>query len=117
MKKRIKSVAFITIGIIAIIFAIVFFVKSGNRDDVGSYESYKTYGGDAYTGIQNAAAQTANNVYYTNKNLIALYENVSNGFGAVFFISGLTFITLGTLTTMEKKLKTYEDNSSKLYIE
>lgn len=30
--------------------------------DTGSFESYESYGGDAYTGIQQAAAKTANNV-------------------------------------------------------
>ena len=28
----------------------------------GRYMGFETYGGDAYTGIQNAAARTANNV-------------------------------------------------------
>ncbi len=32
--------------------------------DAGHGASYSFYGGDAYTGIQNAAAQTANNVRY-----------------------------------------------------
>ncbi len=48
---------------------------------VGSYESAKAYGGDAYTGIQNAAAQTANNVQY-------LCELVREGFMYVLFAIG-----------------------------
>lgn len=44
-------------GIISIIFG--FIVSDMNT---GYWEASKTYGGDAYTGIQNAAAQTANNI-------------------------------------------------------
>jgi hypothetical protein len=44
-------------GFISIILG---FVVSGMS--TGSWESNTSYGGDAYTGIQNAAAQTANNV-------------------------------------------------------
>ena len=42
---------------------IVFFFYS-SFGDIGSTEYNTEYGGDAYTGIQNAAAQTASNVYY-----------------------------------------------------
>ena len=49
------------IGIISGALSIIFgFIVMGYSD--GSYESASSYGGDAYTGIQNTAAQTANNV-------------------------------------------------------
>ena len=69
----------------------------------GSYEWDKYYGGDAYSGIQQAAAQTANNVLAledainqtnedlatinknlidTNRNLAALNNNLVNAFSA-----------------------------------
>ena len=48
--KRILSIAFVIIGILAIIFAF-----SAYDLETGYKESNEKYGGDAYTGIQNAA--------------------------------------------------------------
>ena len=67
-------------GILSIIFGIIVLVK-----DVGDYEFSSSYGGDAYTGIQNAAAQTANNVQ-------ALSEIAKNGFGFLLVAIGLIAI-------------------------
>ena len=67
-------------GIISIIFGIVMFAKN-----VGYYESSISYGGDAYTGIQNAAAQTANNVK-------ALSEIAKSGFAFLLIAIGLIAI-------------------------
>ena len=53
----IASIAGIISGLLSIILG---FVVMGYSD--GYYEAATSYGGDAYTGIQNAAAQTANNV-------------------------------------------------------
>ena len=53
--------------------------------DVGYYEASSAYGGDAYTGIQNAAAQTANNVK-------ALSEITKNGFAFFLIAVGLIAI-------------------------
>ena len=51
----------------------------------GDYESNKYYGGDAYTGMQQASAQTANNVLameetllQTNENILAVNSNLKN---------------------------------------
>jgi len=51
----------------------------------GYWESSQSYGGDAYTGIQNAAAQTANNVQ-------DLAEVAAFGIGALLLIFGLFMI-------------------------
>lgn len=67
-------------GILSVIFGIIMFAK-----DVGYYESSSSYGGDAYTGIQNAAAQTANNVK-------ALSEIAKTGFA--FFLIALGLIAI-----------------------
>ena len=67
-KNLITGVMFIIAGLIAIAFAIVVISQTTNFS-VGSYTWYESYGGDAYTGIQNAAADTANNVSYLNDNL------------------------------------------------
>lgn len=55
------GILFNVIGLISgIVSAILGFVVFGLG--TGSWENSTSYGGDAYTGIQNAAAQTANNV-------------------------------------------------------
>lgn len=53
--------------------------------DTGSYESYFEYGGDAYTGIQNASAQAANNIS-------DLAEIVSMGMFAFLLVFGIALI-------------------------
>ena len=67
-------------GILSVIFGIIMFGKN-----VGYYEVSSSYGGDAYTGIQNAAAQTANNV-------MALSEITKNGFAFFLIAVGLIAI-------------------------
>ena len=59
-----KSYGFgIFVSIVVLIAGIIFFFYS-SFGDIGSTEYNLEYGGDAYTGIQNAAAQTASNVHY-----------------------------------------------------
>ena len=55
--------------------------------DTGSYASSLSYGGDAYTGIQNAAAQSANNMLYAS-------EIIRFGFGSLLLVLGLFIIAL-----------------------
>ena len=78
----------IGIGIIAIILGFVCFSK-----DTGSYIENLAYGGDAYTGIQNAAAGTGRNVHY-------LAEIVAFGFGSVDLIAGLALCAFGLMKKM-----------------
>ena len=47
-------------GILSVIFGI--YVKNGNYGTYPYYIADESYGGDAYTGIQNAVAHTTNNV-------------------------------------------------------
>ena len=67
-------------GFISIILG---FVVSGMS--TGSWESNTSYGGDAYTGIQNAAAQTANNVQ-------DLAEILKTGMSSALIIFGIAMI-------------------------
>ena len=67
-------------GLISIILG---FVVSGMS--TGSWESNSSYGGDAYTGIQNAAAQTANNVQ-------DLAEILKTGMSSALIIFGIAMI-------------------------
>ena len=75
--RSLKTAAgvFLILGsVLSLIFAIISFAQNN-----GFYVISHTYGGDAYTGIQNAAADTGNNVK-------ALAEAVSFCFGALFLI-------------------------------
>ena len=83
MKKLISligNLGGIVSGIIAIVFA--FNIKGMS---IGSYESNEYYGGDAYTGIQQASAQAANNVQ-------DLARIVRTGFFALFLVIGIALI-------------------------
>lgn len=85
--SKIFSIILIVIGVISV-FLGLFSYTDENALYAGSYEWYGTYGGDAYTGIQNAAAQTSNNVLSTNKIL-------KFGFGSVLLITGLLSAVVG----------------------
>ncbi len=78
------GILLMALSIIAIIFAIISFSM-----DTGSYSNFKSYGGDAYTGIQNAAARTANNV----QDLAGIVKTIGGlGFlmtGFILFVVGL----------------------------
>jgi len=76
----------VVLGIIAIIFG-------SSVSYYGGYEHENAYGGDAYTGIQNAAAQTANNVDNFGDAYIESYS-----FGMYFI--GITMITGGALAIL-----------------
>ena len=71
--KLIISAFGIVNGIISIIFGIIIGISSDGTSTIS-----KSYGGDAYTGIQNAAADTANNV--------RILTNVIEKFGSYLLI-------------------------------
>ena len=85
MAQNFRSTVFIVIGIIAIGLAIGCY----SIDDL-HYESINIYGGDAFTGIQNAAAVTSRNV----KELASI---VQFGFGSVLLVMGLTLVGVGLI--------------------
>lgn len=75
-KKAYFGFAYIAIGVIALFLSLICF----SMRSAGSIK-LETYGGDAYTGIQNASASTA--------------QNISCGFGFIFIVAGLTITTKG----------------------
>ena len=79
MRKAIAILSMI-FAVVALILSMVLFSK-----DAGTYVRHIAYGGDAYTGIQNAAADTAVNVKWLN-------EAVSFGFGAVLLMVSFAFL-------------------------
>ncbi len=84
-------------GALLLAFSLIAFIASMNMFDsyTGGYESSERYGGDAYTGIQNAAAQTANNVEQ-------LSTIVSEGFGWLFLLSSFTMFACGLYQVVRK---------------
>lgn len=78
-------------GILSFIFGIVMLSQG-----VGSYANNMQYGGDAYTGIQNAAAQTARNVK-------ALATIAKDGFGFVLMAAGLIAVFYFALRLSDKR--------------
>ena len=77
------------LGIISAIVSVVFgiIIKAKHFAYYGAlYETAESYGGDAYTGIQNAAAQTADNV-------LALFRLIQNSMCFLLIAIGLIAIS------------------------
>ena len=90
MKKKAAFLKIFASAVIIILGLVIFFmgISDGFMDFYGRYTSYESYGGDAYTGIQNAAADTAVNV----ENFGYALEEAVN-MGAIF--GGLLVAFLG----------------------
>lgn len=86
-----KATAKIIIAVLIIVLGAVVAYLGGTGELVDFdvyYTSHETYGGDAYTGIQNAAANTANNV-----NRLGLF--MSNTVEYMFLFGGILIALLG----------------------
>lgn len=91
MAKNIRTIILIVIGVISVGLSIRCF----SFKELSS-EPKSVYGGDAFTGIQNAGAQTSENV-------MELAKIVQFGFGSVLLVAGLGFLGVGLTTPMTKK--------------
>ena len=102
MKQNIiRSLILIAIGIYAFTLA-----KECSLFDELIYATRESYGGDAYTGIQNAAARTSRNVS-------ELAEIVKFGFSSLLRILALILIGIGAADVIAfvfEKLTTKEQN-------
>lgn len=128
MNKNANLIGIIA-GVIIIVLAIVVFTYNVDLVEAGwssvslvsiegpSFEADEYYGGDAYTGMQQAAAQAANNmipvfeeiqqgneaIQTLNKNLKgeaeAQVENLEKMIGFVKFCLGMTLLSFGLATT------------------
>lgn len=58
------------------------------------YEEKMEYGGDAFTGIQNATAKTSQNV-------VELAKIAKFGFGSVLLVVGLSFLGIGLTSPIQ----------------
>lgn len=98
MENKVRSKIFMIIGVLSIIMSIVCFSSK-----VPNGESDIVYGGDAYTGIQNASASTSRAV-------VELAKITKLGFGSVLLIAGFTLFGVGS--TMPVQRKTEENDLS-----
>ena len=110
MNRKTLSSLFIIVAIVSFTFAIICFSMKTDKM-LGGTEADHTYGGDAYTGIQNSAAQAANNAYYAGKNISNLAKCITNISGLGFIICSLVFLSLGIYYGMPVE-KTEEINKN-----
>ena len=89
--RYIKSLIFVVAALCSFYFSHKCF-----DERAGSYVSEKTYGGDAYTGIQNAAAIAA-------KNAADVAEIVQKGFGSI--VSGIILLGVAVPKDSLDKIK------------
>ena len=85
--KKVFCLIGLGIGTLCIILSLVVLVGSASVA-TGNYISHESYGGDAYTGIQNAAADTGNNVRYIGMGIEELYDKVCQIGAFILFIAG-----------------------------
>lgn len=102
--KKVLAICLIVIGVVAIALGVVSFLKT-SENNYASYARKETYGGDAYTGIQNAAATTANNVQALNYNLESMHNSIMFGFGSILVVAGLALSAAGVGGLLKKKEK------------
>ena len=101
LNKKGLALVLLIVAFVALVFSVICFAQDTSYSK-GATESNISYGGDAYTGIQNAAAQGATNSYYTNRALqdFATTVKVISGFFflLVAVVSGLSALyTIGLI--------------------
>ena len=105
LAKKILAIGIMVVGLAAIVFAIICWSSSIYFYE-GSSVRFETYGGDAYTGIQNAAAQTANNIQYLNRSLEEFATLMANWMGFLLITIGTLLLVVGvskTISAFQKK--------------
>lgn len=109
MRNKFFPLMGICCGVLAIIFAIIVFSGGGSKVggmDTGTYTKYNYYGGDAYTGIQQAAADTARNVQSLSQIVRSGFQGVSgSGLGYLLLVLGIALIAFSLHTLNEMKAR------------
>lgn len=98
---KLRRVLLILAGVISIVMSIVAF-----RLDLGMPADREYYGGDAFTGIQHAAARTGTNLFYLT-NIVHL------GTCTVLFVGGITLIAFSLPASKSEKNRKCEKPSAK----
>ena len=103
-KNIVFSIATMAVGLACIVFAIIAFSYSVYAYDGTEYVGNITYGGDAYTGMQNASAATARNISDLASMVRALaydFEFMFDCFGFIILIAGCLIALSGVQNFME----------------
>ena len=90
-KRLITGISFIVLGIISVIWGL-------SLTYTGISSLSETYGGDAYTGIQNASSRTANNINELGNTLCV-------GLKGILIVMGGAIIIYGTSIILKKEGK------------
>lgn len=102
IKNNLPGIALICIGILSIILAISCLNKTYGFDILG-WVKHETYGGDAYTGIQNATATTANYIHALHSDAQILATILQTGFGDILLIGGFVITLYGIHQILKNK--------------
>ena len=86
-KSKILCVVTVVFIVLGLIMSIMGIASTFTCDDYRT--SYEYYGGDAYTGIQQAAADTS-------KNLCEIGNMLENFFNVTYIFVGILLVTVGT---------------------
>lgn len=95
---KVKTIFFVLVGLLSMALSICCF-----NLEVGDKVSMQYFGGDAYTGMQQASAHAANNI-------LLLAKIVKIGFGSLLLILGLGMIALGL--TFYRKTPEYVEHKT-----
>ena len=89
--KILRSIFFALVGIACFMTGIQVY-----KSDIGGMSSYQEYGGDAFTGIQNAEVQTGG--------LVRIQSDIlAKGLGSIMIFGGLTLIVCAIPTNLKRK--------------
>lgn len=89
--RILRSILLALIGVACLLTGIQVY-----KSNVGEMASYQEYGGDAYTGIQNAEVQTGG--------LVRIQSDImAKGFGSIMIFGGITLIVCTIPTNLRNK--------------
>lgn len=108
IEKKILSIGLIVLGVAVLVFAIYQSACVPFYTYRGTMVGYKIYGGDAYTGIQNAAADAANNIYALNVEFCNTMEIFSSILICLCYIVALLLILIGVTKAISAFRKNYD---------
>lgn len=98
--SKIPAILGIAAGVLAVSLAVVLMTSGAPANvtlpsDTGTRTSYSYYGGDAYTGMQQASADTARNVKLQSEIILAGFRSLTDMMGNSGFGSGAILLCLG----------------------
>lgn len=101
-KKVFPAIQKIVVGACLVFWGIVALSCSSTSYYSGEYAEHHYYGGDAYTGMQNAAATTANNVDNLGDTVEEGFSSIEGIMAGILIITGGYFISTGIYCLAKK---------------